>query len=214
MPLATSPTSLQVVLGSYLYSQYSDDDDLQGFVAAQNLYTQSYLDTFNGLNLPIYTQLTGALLDWVGQGLYGISRPGLPSGGSGARGPLATYRYAPGFGAAIGPAYAVYVPPVSPTFTATTDDVYKRILTWALYKGDGKIFNMRWLKRRIYRFLNGANGVDFPIDQTYNVSVAFTGPYAATITLATSTMSTIFQTAVANGVLELPFMISWTVTLV
>ena len=208
MTLATSPTSLQVILGSYLYSEYSDDDDLQGFVAAQNLYTQSYLDTFNGLNLPIYTQLTGALLDWVGQGLYGISRPGLPSGGSGAVGPLATYAYAGP------PALAVYIPPVSASFIATTDDVYKRILTWALYKGDGKVFNMRWLKRRIYRFLNGVNGVDFLIDETYNISVAFTGPYAATITLATSDIATIFKTAVANGVLELPFMISWDVVLV
>ena len=44
---------------------------------------------------------------------------------------------------------------------AVTDDVFKRILTWHFYKGDGKNFSVRWLKRRIWRFLQGANGTDF-----------------------------------------------------
>ena len=29
-------------------------------------------------------------------------------------------------------------------------------MTWHLYKGDGKTFNTRWLKRRVMRFLTGA----------------------------------------------------------
>src|SRR5262249_41238080 len=40
----------------------------------------------------------------------------------------------------------------------TTDDIYRRILTWHFFKGDGKYFNARWLKRRIWRFLFGENG--------------------------------------------------------
>lgn len=54
-----------------------------------------------------------------------------------------------------------------------TDDVYKRVVTWAFYKGDGKVFNIRWLKRRVMRFLEGTNGADPGVDQTYQVSVRF-----------------------------------------
>ena len=57
--------------------------------------------------------------------------------------------------------------------TVTTDDIFKRIITWNFYKGDGKVFNIRWLKRRIMRFLYGTNGSAPNIDQTYQVSVTF-----------------------------------------
>jgi hypothetical protein len=53
--------------------------------------------------------------------------------------------------------------------TLATDEVYKRVVTWAFYKGDGKVFNIRWLKRRVMRFLEGTND----INQTYQVSVRF-----------------------------------------
>jgi hypothetical protein len=68
----------------------------------------------------------------------------------------------------------------------TDDDLFKRILTWHLYKGDGKLFNIRWLKRRIMRFLTGEQGGNgqsaagtpsnadmYPPDETYFVSVTF-----------------------------------------
>src|SRR5215472_3249732 len=60
-------TGLTTVIPSYLYQEYSDDEDLQGFVEAQNEMQQNYVDTFNALNLPIYTSypVSGALLDWV-----------------------------------------------------------------------------------------------------------------------------------------------------
>ena len=57
-----------------------------------------------------------------------------------------------------------------------TDDVYQRVITWAFYKGDGKAFNIRWLKRRIMRFLAGANGTDPGVNQTYQISVRFGAP--------------------------------------
>jgi hypothetical protein len=86
-------TGLTTVIPSYLYQQYTDDDDLQGFVEAQNEMQQNYVDTFNALNLPIYTGLivSGLLLDWVARGLYGISRPSLGSGRMNLMGPLNTY---------------------------------------------------------------------------------------------------------------------------
>ena len=35
------------------------------------------------------------------------------------------------------------------------DDTYRRCLTWHYQKGDGKYFNIRWLKRRVMRFERG-----------------------------------------------------------
>jgi hypothetical protein len=56
---------------------------------------------------------------------------------------------------------------------ATSDDVFRRCITWNFYKGDGNTFNIRWLKRRIQRFLNGVNGTAPNIDNTYGISVSF-----------------------------------------
>jgi hypothetical protein len=54
-----------------------------------------------------------------------------------------------------------------------TDDVFKRGITWAFYKGDGKTFTVRWLKRRLQRWLLGPNGIDPIVGQTYNISITF-----------------------------------------
>ena len=204
------PTSVLNTIPSYPYVQYQDDDNVSAFFTAYNQYAQAYVNWFNALNLPIYTQapVANALLDWVAQSIYGIARPGLPtSSGSPSIGPLNTY-----------------TPNELPlnqfnkgsagTYTATSDDTFRRIITWAFYKGDGKVFNPRWLKRRINRFLNGLNGTDIVNDTQYAISVYPTGFKAWTIKLATSTESSIFKAAVQTGVIELPFQISWTVTLV
>jgi hypothetical protein len=161
-------TGLTTVIPSYLYQEYSDDDDLQGFVAAQNDMQQDFVDTFNALNLPIYPGpiVSGKLLDWVGQGLYGMARPAFGSGIPVLMGPLNTY----------GPNWWFQmwdpVPPsTSITFglneievlkpediVITNDDVYRRILTWHFYKGDGNYFDVRWYKRRVWRFIMGVDG--------------------------------------------------------
>lgn len=205
----TGPTGLLNVIKSYLYTEYNDDDNVQSFVDAFNAYAQAYLDYMNGLNLPVYTSqsISGSLLDWVAQGVYGMLRPGLPVKGTPARGPLNTW-------VLNSIPFNTGTPAVNQTYYATSDDIFRRVLTWQFYKGDGKTFNVRWLKRRIYRFLNGVNGVDVDCSATYGISVAFTGLRNATITLADTPTSEIFKTAVGAGVLELPFQITWTITLV
>jgi hypothetical protein len=163
------PTNVLQVIPSYLYEEYYDDDDLQAFVASYNEIAQQIIDWFNTVDLPIYTGLQGALLDWVALGLYGLSRPVLGSGLNQNQGPFNTYtpnglpfntlRF-------IGPT----------NYALVTDDAFKRILTWWLYRGDGKAFDIRWLKRRVMRFLAGQDGTDPPVDQTYQVSVTFSNP--------------------------------------
>jgi len=171
------------ILRSYLYQQYNDDEDLQVFVMTYNDMTQAYITWFSTVMLPVYAEnpmVSGALLDYVGQGLYGLPRPTLASG---QRREIGTFNSAM-FNESMFNEDIL----LDPTdLFVTDDDTYRRILTWHLYKGDGKLFNIRWLKRRVMRFLTGADGGNgestadgspttpdmYPPDQTYLVSVTF-----------------------------------------
>jgi hypothetical protein len=170
----TGVTGLTKEIPSYLYQEYSDDDDLQGFVAAQNAAQQDYVDTFNALNLPIYTGpiVAKKLLDWVGTGLYGMNRPALESGLPNQIGPLNTW----------GPNWLLPLNEIEQLnpgdIVITNDDLYRRILTWHLYKSDGNYFNIRWYKRRVWRFIMGTDGTspermdDWFIADTEQISVS------------------------------------------
>ena len=233
------PTMRTSTIASYLYQQYNDDSDLQAFVDAYNAIAQAYVDWFINLDLPIYTKQSGDLLDWVAAGLYGITRPYLPSGLSRNIGAFDTYEYnklAFDEQKIIAPA----------TYYLTNDDVFKRIITWNFYKGDGNKFNIRWLKRRVVRFLTGTNGTAGETDHTYQVSVTFGTNYQVNINLqgtlrvwtggaifnrqalntfgfnqfktqavpeVTSPYAPIFKAAVEAGVLQLPFQFTYVVNL-
>lgn len=164
------PTGVLSPIFSYLYQEYSDDQDLQAFVDAYNSMMQDIVDTFNGLNLPNYTadSITGDLLDWVGKGIYGMTRPNLSSGKYQTLGPYNTGMYNT-------QQYDYWDLLYPDIITLTNDDVYKRILTWHISKREGKYFTVQWLKLRIMKFLFGTNGTQPNIDNTYQVSVTF-GP--------------------------------------
>ena len=162
------PTTLTEIIPSYLYEEYADDDDLQAFVAAYNDLAQGYVDWFANVGLPVYTspQISGGLLDLVAAGIYGMIRPALSSGRNRDLGPLNTYPFnvlAYNARKSIGPS----------NVTVTTDDIFKRIMTWNFYKGDGVKFNVRWIKRRVMRFLIGDNGTAPNVGETYLISVTF-----------------------------------------
>ena len=147
----------QTQIKSYLFLQYNSYPALQAFVNSFNAAAQDYLTYLNNLNMPIYTGLSGTVLDWCAAGIYGLKRPtiGTPSGAvyNVATYNLATYD--------VGTTGAITV----------SDDYYKRILTWRLWRGDGFVMSTNWLKRRLKRFLVGANGISPAIDNTYEVSV-------------------------------------------
>lgn len=168
------------ILPSYLYLEYNDDDDLQALVAAYNIVAQEYLDFFNTVNLPIYTGVnslvSGALLDFVATNLYGFPRPVLPFGHATVEGVFNSFVFNTlAFNAkkTISPAVVFN----------TTDDIYRRCLTWLFYKGDGKNFSIRWLKRRVERFLFFENGTGLGVDQTYRVSVTFGADFQVNINI-------------------------------
>ncbi len=176
---AISPL-LTKTIPSYLYAEYKDDEDLQALVEAYNETTQQYVDWFNSLNLPIYTGaiIVGALLDWVAAGLYGITRPVFGSGSTEYEGPYDTFLFDTlTFDGDTTISQIVY--------STATDDVFKRVLTWHFFKGDGRAFTIRWLKRRIMRFLVGTAGTAPNIDQTYQISVTFGDDAEVNITIVT-----------------------------
>lgn len=194
---------LDKILPSYLYLQYQDDDNLQAFVDVYNSQAQAYLDWFYTINLPIYTSTTisGSLLDWAAQGLYGIPRPVLATGVNQNLGPYNTWELnqIQIDGSEIINTGQYYL---------TNDDLFKRCLTWNLYKGDGKVMNVRWLKRRFMRFLTGANGVDPGIDSTIPISIAFGANRAVTVTITRNdnmSYSAQMISAIQQGVLVLPW---------
>lgn len=183
--------TLTATIPSYLYQQYNDDETLQAFVDAYNQMAQQYVDWFNEIELPVYTGLSGDLLDWVALGLYGIRRPALPFGVAHTIGPLNTWAYNTialntlvtldgEFGGGIG-LFSISITPIGGypvdgggrNDFVTSDDTFKRVITWAFFKGDGKVFNIRWLKRRVMRFLQGVDGINYNVDETYRISVSF-----------------------------------------
>lgn len=203
-------TMLSQTLPAYVYQQYSDDDDLQAFNAAYNDLVQEYVTWFNAIGLPVYTGagITGSLLDWVAQGLYGISRPSLASQIEKRTGPFNTYEFNTitfGSGKAQ----------TTQNFTVVTDDIFKRIITWNFFKGDGTVVTVDWLKRRVLRFLTGVNGTDPGIQETYGVSITFPADHAVSIDIVNSlsydsTILASFQEALALGVLQIPFQYTFT----
>src|SRR6185437_2221710 len=222
--LATPQPMLASTIKSYLYKQYQNDDDLQAFVAAFNAATQTYVDWFNSVGLPFYPGLTGDLLDWVANGLYGLKRTSLTQSASGAVGPLNTEDLN------ASPMNQFTAPTV--TYYSITDDIFKRILTWNLYKGGGKRFCMKWLKRRIMRFFVGANGLepnplaaDFVVgpENTQAISVTVASD-VLTVTINSAAISSlvqlqpqiidIFKAAFLGGVLDLPVQYTYAVNVV
>ena len=207
--------SLQKTIPSYLYVQYQDDDDLQAFVAAYNGLAQGYVNTFNQLNLPVYSGplVAGDLLDWVAKGLYGLQRPTLALTHSTGIGAFNTYTLnSIPFNGRVTSSTSDLFP--------VTDDIFRRIITWSFYKGDGQVFCTTWLKRRAMRFLIGVNGLDLGVvDNTYPINAVWTGSGGVTITITTNAdisaiMAKTLAAGIVSGVLPLPFQVTPTVIVI
>jgi hypothetical protein len=197
------PVTLPKVIPSYLYEQYYDDDNLQGFVAAQNIMAQWFVDWFTWIGLPYYPGLRDGLLDWIGSGVYGYPRPTLVVATTTEIGGYDTAPYNV-------QAYNEATPLTTGAANPVNDDIYCRLLTWHRYNGDGLQYSTRWLKRRVHRFLNGPFGVLGTNDNTFDVSVRHVG---ANITIGvpdTPTART-FSYALTDGFLALPYQYSYTV---
>ncbi|HCO1352213.1 TPA: hypothetical protein N7L46_002532 [Escherichia coli] len=161
---------LEDIIRSYLYTQYNDDDNIRAFVTAYNAMAKNVYDWMKNANLPIFIggYNAGDQLRWIARGIYGVKPPVLSSGRQTVIGPFNTVMFnrAPfNSRTVINQSEQVVV----------SDDLFKRIMTWNFYKGDGFNFTIPWLKRRIIRFLTGVDGVDVTNDQHWSISVLFSG---------------------------------------
>ena len=176
---------LQSVLPAYPYAQYADDDNISAFFEAYTEIAQSYLDWFNDTPLPVYTSpsISGELLDWVGEGIYATPRPVVATQTTTT---VAGFNSFPFNTLAFNELFKQ----TSGTSVIATDDLYKRALAWQLFLGDGRQMSVDWLRRRIARFLYGANGADFDVGLLPNISI--TQGYRAPIgSFATAPFNTI-----------------------
>ena len=200
-----STVPLSTVIPAYLYQEYAADPDLQAFWAALNGLQQGYVQWFNSTPLAVYTSpnITGPLLDWIGQGIYGIARPTLSTSSTTI---IAGYNSLPYNSLP----YNALQYTSSGTAMLASDDIYKRVMTWYLYRGDGQVFCLQWLKNRVSRFLNGVNGTDYAV---LNLPPSITvSDGAFTIHVGTGAVPTAFTQLMASQLLPLPFQYTYTVT--
>lgn len=226
---------METVVPTYVYGQYADDPDIQAFFAGLNTTAQGYVDWFNNTPLSVYTNenINGPLLDWTATGIYGISRPVIGTTATTTKGQVNSY-------AANTLAANRHLIRRSGTVSVATDDIYKRVLTWHLYLGDGRQMTLDWLRRRIARFLYGENGADIPVDYLKYVSISRPNlpPVGAANTYAANTYAVnthraraqfarhalqikipnnhtgqIFQVLLSQGYLAIPFQVRFTVVL-
>lgn len=228
---STSP--LANAIGTYVYGEFADDPDIQAFFSGLNTTAQGYVDWFRQTPLSVYTSpnINGPLLDWIGEGIYGIKRPVISTLMSRSYGAYNTLPYNTR-------AYGTRLKINSGTAQAASDDIYKRTLTWYTYLGDGRQMSIQWLRKRVARFIFGANGSDVPIEDSFQISIArsstgFSGAFGSaayntqayntrksrntlaarsiTITVPAGQNSQIFQALVNEGYLALPFQVKFTV---
>ena len=172
------------IIKSYPYVQFADDENITAWFDAYNTYAQQYLDWFNNTPLAVYTrsEISGALLDWVANGVYGCYRTPMAFGNSRSIGPLNTYT----------PNYIPFNPvkELSDVTSFTmTDNIFKRVITWNFYKGDGVQISIPWLKKRIARFI-GLNFMDISVTvgASKSVMVKVTGADSETLSYLQSIM--------------------------
>lgn len=192
------------IIPSYPYVQFADDVNISAWFAAYNTYAQKYLDWFNDTPLFDYTNssVTGAFLDWIANGVYGVYRTPIPCGQGRYIGPLNTYtpneiplnQQKESSGAA---SYAM------------TDDIFRRVITWNFYKGDGLNPSIPWLKRRVARFLGadvvGHNDISITISsRTVSIKIINSSNY-------NSTVISNMKSVISLGYVNLPFNYTFTV---
>ena len=187
------------IIKSYPYVQFADDENITAWFDAYNSYAQQYLDWFNNTPLAVYTrsEISGALLDWVANGVYGCYRTPIAFGNSRSIGPLNTYT----------PNYIPFNQGKELSDVASftmTDDIFKRVITWNFYKGDGVQISIPWLKKRIARF-TGLNFMDISVTVGANKSVT------VKVTGADSEILSYLQSIMQLSLVNLPIGYTFTV---
>ncbi len=201
-------SSVEKVIPAYPFVQYNDDGNIVAFFDAYNTIAQSYLDSFNALLLPCWTSsmISSYLLDWVALGVYGQTRPSIILDSAKAKiGVYNTVDY-------NSIPYAK-LKSISGIQSAMPDDIFKRLLTWNFYKGDGFQFSIPWLKRRVSRFVHGENGTDPHMASTFDVTITVSdGIFLIGVPDYGDGVADFLVSCIEQGYAKLPFMYSFSAT--
>lgn len=200
---------LKEIIKSYPYTDYMDDENVTAFFMAYNKLAQEIYDWMVNSRLPVFIGVfnAGDQLKWIAYGIYGQTPPSMVTSKRLVYGPYNTITFNQ-------LAYNVRQRVTKNSQVTTSDDVFKRIMTWNFYKGDGVTFSIPWLKRRVRRFLEGVDGTDINNDQQYGVSVALDGSGGINIILSQSaqtdgyidlSFAVVFKSAFDNNLLHMPF---------
>lgn len=195
------------VIPAYAYRQYASDENVQAFFSTLNSYQQDILTWFADTPLAVYTSaaISGDLLDWTLTGIYGIARPILTTSSKTETGALGTN--------VLGThPLGMLIVTSSGTAIQVTDDIYKRVATWILYRGDGLHFSMPWLLRRVERFLGGINGSDVPLDLSDRPTITVSGVAFSITAPSSNAASAVFEALMQQGYLPTPLPYTFTVT--
>lgn len=188
---------------AYAYQQFSDDTNINALFAATNESAQNALTWMLDRPLALYMRpsISEGLLDYAAYCLYGIARHQVGSSQITA------------IDGAINTTAINILDiddnqlPRTSTRLTLTDDVFKRILTWHLYKGDGIHYSIPWLKKRIMRFLTGTNGHAWNFSSTAPVSVTIRDN-TVIISIATGTTNDalflMLSSLIKNGLVPVP----------
>jgi uncharacterized protein YjdB len=197
------------IIPTYVFTQYNDDEDVTAFFESYNEMAQKYLDAFNNLQLPCWTSqlITGWLLDWIAQGIYGQVRPALQIVKEQTqKGDYNTIEY-------NSITYATISNYIAGQYSNLSDDLFKRVLTWNFYKGDGFQFSIPWFKRRIARFIRGVDGIDPPVDETFDISITSeNGTFYVSIIDYGDGVAHALAACIEQEFVNLPFMYKYVVT--
>ncbi|QHI95518.1 hypothetical protein GT348_03865 [Aristophania vespae] len=192
-----------LIAPAYAYQQFTDDSNIVAFFDAFNQMATETLTWLAEHPFPLYigSYLTGGFLDYCAYCLYGQFRYKI------------SYVQLQQYGGALNDQdinrIAIDEIIVQKNYLGTTinDDLFKRILTWNLYKGDGLSFTIPWLKRRIMRFLTGNEGQVWRFNSCQNVDVKVKGRIVAiTITPGDwdSSLISVLDRIINNGILNIP----------
>ncbi len=157
---------LQTTIPAVAYQEYIDDLNVVAFFDSYTALSQDYLNYSNSTPLSVWSNaaIAGPLLDWIGQGIYGISRPVFSS---------LVRKFRAGINALPLNSVALNSGKLFQSGTATlaTDDYYRRVLTWWLYVGNGRQFNVEVLRLKVARFIYGVDGTDVTLSQAQTIHI-------------------------------------------
>lgn len=197
---------------AYPYHQFSDDQNIVALFAAYNRLAQDTLSWMVTHPMALYTgpALSGDFLTYCALCLYGQFRYRIS---------YTELRDVTGeIDSSMINRLAVNETPIDKRYSgsAISDDLFKRILTWNLYKGDGLCFSIPWLKRRIMRFLTGEDGHAWRFNSTAPVSVRCVGKQVI-ITLNPEEwpgdLTALLGRILNNGILNVPPMLTFSLSL-